>query len=59
MGVGELDDVIPNEATHQLRTWLRRHTTLAEHSYPALGHEISAEEIAHAVRFVEKLTAPA
>lgn len=42
-GHGDADRVIPADATARTSTWLAAHAATEEHTYPGLGHGISAD----------------
>ena len=50
---GDLDPVIPPEATARTQAWAAAHTDLTDRSYAGLPHAVSAEELADVAAFVD------
>ena len=53
LGHGDLDPVIPPEATARTQAWAAAHTDLTDRSYAGLPHAVSAEELADVAAFVD------
>ena len=53
LGHGDLDPVIPHEATARTQAWAAAHTDLTDRSYAGLPHAVSAEELADVAAFVD------
>jgi phospholipase/carboxylesterase len=51
-GMGEVDEAIPAKAIERSHLWLAEHTAPTFSNYPGLGHAISPEELADAMRFI-------
>jgi phospholipase/carboxylesterase len=52
LGHGDLDPVIPPEATARTQAWAAAHTDVTDRSYAGLPHAVSAEELADVAAFV-------
>jgi len=53
LGHGDLDPVIPAEATARTQAWAAAHTDATDRSYAGLPHAVSAEELADVAAFIE------
>ena len=52
LGHGDLDPVIPPEATARTQAWAAAHTDATDRSYAGLPHAVSAEELADVAAFI-------
>lgn len=52
LGHGDLDPVIPPEATARTQVWAAAHTDVKDRSYAGLPHAVSAEELADVAAFM-------
>ncbi|WP_439693005.1 alpha/beta hydrolase [Curtobacterium sp. SP.BCo] len=52
LGHGDLDPVIPAEATARTQTWAAGHTDVTDRTYQGLPHAVSAEELADVAAFI-------
>ncbi len=53
LGHGDLDPVIPAEATARTQAWAATHTDVTDRTYVGLPHAVSAEELADVAAFVD------
>jgi len=53
LGHGDLDPVIPPEATARTKAWAAAHTDMTDRSYAGLPHAVSAAELADVAAFVD------
>ncbi|WP_254786969.1 alpha/beta hydrolase [Curtobacterium sp. MCBA15_001] len=52
LGHGDLDAVIPAEATARTSAWAAAHTDVTDRTYPGLPHAVSADELADVSAFI-------
>ncbi|MBT2502008.1 alpha/beta hydrolase [Curtobacterium sp. ISL-83] len=52
LGHGDLDAVIPTEATTRTQVWAAEHTDVTDRTYEGLPHAVSAEELADVSAFI-------
>lgn len=53
LGHGDLDPVIPPEATARTQAWAAAHTDVTDRSYAGLPHAVSTAELADVAAFVD------
>ncbi|WP_420369053.1 alpha/beta hydrolase [Curtobacterium sp. L1-20] len=53
LGHGDLDPVIPAEATARTQAWAAAHTDVTDRTYAGLRHAVSAAELADVAAFIE------
>lgn len=53
LGHGDLDPVIPPEATARTQAWAAAHTAVTDRSYAGLPHAVSTAELADVAAFVD------
>ena len=53
-GWGERDEVVPAAATAHSRAWLDGHASVTTHPEPALGHEVSNEQLRAVAGFLDE-----
>ena len=53
LGHGDLDPVIPPEATARTQAWAAAHTDVTDRTYAGLPHAVSAGELADVAAFVD------
>jgi phospholipase/carboxylesterase len=52
-GRGEFDPIIPSFLVEATQAWLSRHTSLTQRTYPGLGHNVNATELADLAAFLQ------
>ncbi|WP_416393939.1 MULTISPECIES: alpha/beta hydrolase [unclassified Curtobacterium] len=52
LGHGDLDPVIPGEATARTQAWAAAHTAVTDRTYAGLPHAVSAAELADVAAFI-------
>jgi phospholipase/carboxylesterase len=52
LGHGDLDPVIPAEATARTQAWAAEHTAVTDRTYEGLPHAVSAAELADVAAFI-------
>ncbi|MBF4608073.1 alpha/beta hydrolase [Curtobacterium sp. VKM Ac-1393] len=52
LGHGDLDPVIPAEATARTQAWAAAHTTVTDRGYAGLPHAVSAAELSDVAAFI-------
>jgi len=52
LGHGDLDPVIPAEATARTQAWAAAHTAVTDRTYEGLPHAVSAAELADVAAFI-------
>ncbi|MCS6522449.1 alpha/beta hydrolase [Curtobacterium citreum] len=53
LGHGDLDPVIPAEATARTQAWAAAHTDVTDRTYAGLAHAVSSAELADVAAFVD------